>query len=70
MISRARPTERSVADPTPEEIRQRSAFIRSRWTPTERDRRSMGKPLAWVPPVLSALDIPEMPIEGDRASAA
>lgn len=38
-------------DPTPDEIVARSAEVRSRWSDDERERRSVGKVVAWQPPV-------------------
>ena len=39
-------------DPTPEEIEQRSAEVRERWSDEERERRAVGKPEAWGVPFI------------------
>ncbi len=57
MIRKAHPNM-SAADPTPEQIRERSAEIRRNWTPRERARRSGIKRIKWLPPVISELELP------------
>ena len=56
MIRKARREQRLDRDPTPAEIRSRSEAIRSNWTDHERLRRSLVKPIAWMPPVLPATE--------------
>jgi hypothetical protein len=58
MIRRARHTNMSAADPTPEQIRERSAAIRQTWTPRERARRLGVKHIKWLPPMICELDLP------------
>ena len=58
MIRKAHHTNMSATDPTPEQIRERSAAIRKQWTPRERLRRSGFKRIKWLPPVISELDLP------------
>jgi len=58
MIRKAHHTNMSVADPTPEQIRELSAAIRQKWTPRERARRLGVKHINWLPPVISELDLP------------
>ncbi len=58
MIRRARHTNMSAADPTPEQIRERTAAIRQTWTPRERERRLGIKYIRWLPPMISELDLP------------
>jgi hypothetical protein len=48
----------SATDPTPEQIRERSAAIRRQWTPRERARRTGIKRIKWMPPMISELDLP------------
>jgi hypothetical protein len=48
----------SAADPTPEQIRDRTAAIRRTWTPRERARRLGIRHINWLPPVISELDLP------------
>jgi hypothetical protein len=57
MIRKAHPNM-SATDPTPEQIRERSAEIRRNWTPRERARRSGVKRIKWLPPVISELELP------------
>jgi hypothetical protein len=57
MIRKAHPTDMSATDPTPEDIRQRSAEIRKEWSPRERARRSGFKRAYWTPPIFSDLDL-------------
>ncbi len=57
MIRRAHHTNVSVADPTPEQIRECTAAIRRTWTPRERERRFGLKYIKWLPPVISELDL-------------
>lgn len=58
MIRKARNTNMSATDPTPEQIRERSAAIRRTWTPRERARRLGIKHINWLPPVISELELP------------
>jgi hypothetical protein len=48
----------SATDPTPEQIRERTAEIRQTWSPRERARRTRLKRVTWMPPVVSELDLP------------
>lgn len=57
MIRKARHTNMSAADPTPEQIRDRTAMIRQSWTPRERARRLGVRHIDWLPPVISELDL-------------
>lgn len=58
MIRKAHNTDMSATDPTPEQIRQRTAEIRQKWTPRERARRARLKRVIWMPPVIRELDLP------------
>ena len=58
MIRKAHHTNMSVADPTPEQIREHCTAIRQKWTPRERARRLGVKHINWLPPVISELDLP------------
>lgn len=58
MIRKAYHTHMSATDPTPEQIRERTAEIRQRWTPRERARRSGIKRIKWMPPMISELELP------------
>jgi hypothetical protein len=58
MIRKAHHTNMSAADPTPEQIRERTAAIRQTWTPRERARRSGIKHINWLPPLICELDLP------------
>jgi hypothetical protein len=58
MIRKAHDTDASPMDPTPEQIRQRSAAIRKTWSPRERARRSNFKHVIWTPPVFAEGDLP------------
>jgi hypothetical protein len=58
MIRKAHHTDMSATDPTPEQIRERTAEIRRQWTPRERARRTGIKRIKWLPPVVSELDFP------------
>lgn len=59
------PPKRKVAshvrhgDPTPEEIKERAKAIRSKWSPEERQNRTVGhvKRSRWTPPVISVGEI-------------
>ena len=44
-------------DPTPDEIRRRTAAIRKTWTPRERARRSGMRRIGWLPPIFSEVDL-------------
>jgi hypothetical protein len=48
----------SATDPTPEQIRERTAEIRQKWSPRERERRARLKRVIWLPPVIRELDLP------------
>jgi len=43
----------SPLDPTPQQIRERSQAIRSRWSKKTRARRRVGTGPTWSPPILS-----------------
>lgn len=48
---RPRAVRRSDDDPTPEQIEERAAVIRAKWTDAERERRQVGgKAQQWAPP--------------------
>lgn len=57
MVKNANNDGRMVNDPSPEEIRSRTAAIRSGWTERERARRASWTPPAWYPPLL---ELPEL----------
>ena len=57
MIRRAENLDPLATDPTPEEIRRRTAAIRKTWTPRERMRRSGYRRIDWLPPIFSEADI-------------
>ena len=59
MIAKKEYLERSEHDPTPDEIRERTAHIRRRWTSRERKKRSPAVP-RWSPPVCPLKDLPEL----------
>lgn len=40
----------SADDPTPEEIEERSAVVRSWWSEETRERRMIGGTVGWMPP--------------------
>ncbi len=69
MIRRATLTETdmSATDPTPQEILERTREIRAKWTPRERARRLGIKRAAWMPPVVSELELPGGSSEFDAA---
>jgi len=58
MIRKARTSDMSATDPTPEQIRQRSEVIRKGWSPRERARRSTIKRATWMPPLFSETELP------------
>jgi hypothetical protein len=58
MIRKVNYFEPSPADPTPDEIRQRTAAIRKGWTLRERARRSNVKHVRWTPPTFHDSDLP------------
>lgn len=58
MIRKAHNLDMSVTDPTPEQIRQRTAAIRKAWSPRERARRSNFKRVHWSPPLFSETELP------------
>ena len=58
MIRKARNSDMSAMDPTPDQIRQRSEAIRKAWSPRERIRRAAIKRVNWLPPVISETDLP------------
>lgn len=47
---RSHDSKASAPDPTPEEIAERSAWVRARWTPEEEARRRGASPDRWRPP--------------------
>ncbi len=57
MIRRAERLDPTAMDPTPDEIRRRTAAIRKTWTPRERARRSGFRRIGWLPPIFSEADI-------------
>jgi hypothetical protein len=57
MIRRAQTLDPTAMDPTPDEIRRRTAAIRKHWTPRERARRSGFRRLGWLPPIFAEADI-------------
>jgi len=57
MIRRAEKLDPSAMDPTPDDIRQRTAAIRKNWTPRERARRSGFRRIGWLPPIFAEVDI-------------
>jgi hypothetical protein len=57
MIRRARNSDMSATDPTPEEIRRRSEAIRKDWSPRERARRSGFRRISWIPPIFSESEL-------------
>jgi hypothetical protein len=67
MIRKVNCFEPSPADPTPDEIRERTAAIRQGWTPRERARRSGIKRIRWTPPVFRDVDLPAY-LSGDYES--
>ena len=69
MIRKVRHARELLPDPSPDEIRQRAEAIRQGWTETERNRRANLKPTAWMPPILTADQVPELN-ETDTGSAA
>jgi hypothetical protein len=59
------PRNAPQSDPSPEEIRQQAERIRSTWSPQEMARRSSCKPIAWLPPLFSATELPGTMSEQD-----
>jgi hypothetical protein len=57
MIRRAQNLDPTAADPTPDEIRRRTAAIRKNWTPRERARRSGFRRIGWLPPIFAEADV-------------
>ena len=57
MIRRAQNLGPLATDPTPDDIRRRTAAIRQTWTPRERVRRSVFHRIDWLPPVFSETEI-------------
>ena len=57
MIRRAHFSDPRATDPTPEEIRRRTAAIRKTWSPRERARRSGMRRIDWLPPIFSEVDL-------------
>lgn len=57
MIRRAEKLDPTAMDPTPDDIRRRTAAIRKTWTPRERARRSGFRRIGWLPPIFSEVDI-------------
>ena len=50
--------EEPFQDPTPEQIRERSAQIRKNWTPRVRQRRKVqNESKTWLPPFIQVADI-------------
>jgi hypothetical protein len=60
MIRRLRSTQRNTTDPSPGEIRRRSEAIRKTWSESELSRRCSFKPIAWMPPLLTSSEFPEV----------
>jgi len=58
MIRKAHHSNPMFMDPTPDEIRRRTAAIRKTWSPRERARRSGVKRIFWTPPVVAETDLP------------
>ena len=59
MVKNTKVGRRMVKDPTPEEIRSRTAAIRRGWSERERTRRATWTPPHWLPPLL---ELPEAQI--------
>lgn len=57
MIRRAQNLDPRATDPTPEDIRRRTAAIRKTWTPRERARRSSFRRIGWLPPIFSEAEV-------------
>jgi hypothetical protein len=57
MIRKAHNLDPTAMDPTPEDIRRRTAAIRKSWTPRERVRRSGIRRISWTPPIFSEADL-------------
>jgi hypothetical protein len=57
MIRRAQNLDPLATDPTPDDIRRRTAAIRKTWTPRERARRSTFRRTGWLPPIFSEAEI-------------
>jgi hypothetical protein len=68
MVRKARSAQRHLPNPSPAEIRRRAEAIRSNWSDHERTRRSMAKPIAWVPPILPATEFPEFTSDLDAGA--
>ena len=57
MIRRIDDTDREFCDPTPQEIRERAAEIRKKWSPRVAQRRRVSADSKWLPPLVLAIDL-------------
>lgn len=60
----------SNPDPTPDEIRERTESIRSRWSDHEQERRSGFKTQHWMPPLLGSNEVPGLTVDFDMNPAS
>jgi len=65
MIRNARRSRLLDNEPSPEEIRQLTEDIRRGWSPRELDRRASYRPVAWLPPVFAATQLPQGALDAD-----
>ncbi len=57
MIRKAQNLGPLATDPTPDDIRRRTAAIRKTWNPRERARRTVFHRNSWLPPIYSEAEI-------------
>ncbi len=57
MVDHSRTDERTPVDPSPEQIRERSAAIRNRWSKRVAERRRTGARTTWLPPMIATWDV-------------
>lgn len=57
MIWKIEHEDRELSDPTPQEIRERAAEIRKRWSPRVAERRKVAPEPRWSPPLVLTIEL-------------
>jgi len=57
MSNKSKPIERETSDPTPDEIRKRSAEVRRGWSKRVAARRQAWAEPTWTPPLVMTVEL-------------
>jgi|TARA_B110000495_G_scaffold200585_1_gene216125 hypothetical protein len=57
MSNKSKPFERETSDPTPDEIRKRSAEVRRGWSKRVAARRQAWAEPTWTPPLVMTVEL-------------